>query len=53
MFEEFGPKRCKVGTAVLNEDMQLCETWPTGEAMRVYRTGAVPAAALQLKGKEA
>jgi len=39
-FEEFGTKRCKVESAVLNADMQLCEVWPMGEAMRAYRTNA-------------
>ena len=37
-FEEFGIKRCKVEKKVLNSGLELCDKWPQGHAMRVFRT---------------
>lgn len=40
-FEEFGLKECKAETAVLDCNMNLCDEWPNGEAIRVYKIGPV------------
>jgi hypothetical protein len=40
-WEEFGVARCNFEVKYLSNDLKLCDVWPTGNAMTVYKTGTL------------